>query len=1357
MGVTGLWEVVQPCARPIKIDTLNKKRLAIDASIWVYHFLKAVRDKEGNALRNSHVVGFYRRICKLLFFGIKPIFVFDGGAPVLKRQTITGRKARREGRREDATRTAGKLLALQMQRAAEEEEERQRRDAETAPQYDTEEAVPENPVYVDELQMTQQERQQTRRFRKKDQYHLPDLSMPLGEMGGQNDPRVMSIEELQQYAKQFETAEDINVYDFSKIDFDSPFFTSLPASDRYNILNAARLRSRLRMGYSKDQLDTMFPNRMEFSRFQIERVRERNELTTRLMQVGSSEDGMFLNDSGRVAGERGREYVLVKNPDVEGGWALGVIGGEEQEEGQREKPIDLEERARQAAQKKAEDERELTSSESEGDFGVSEEIQKRREAFYESRKERVELNAQQERQQSITQEDENSLFVAERQSAPKPVASAEDSEDEEAQLQIALAMSLENGEDEPPPGKRLEPKLPKQRKAVESAPFANSKGPIASVANARAHRAAPENSAVNNFVEESSGEEDSMDLQGALAESRQSKYRPKSPQKSPVREEATEQKSQPAKNSAIQVQKKFAGPLPFEKLDLGSSLLGKKKMKQLEEADAGGFVKDDRRMSEDAPAKPAPPWFSADVQKGIESQRQRDVEDQKRARQEEDDAMFRAPRSRLRKDDTTDVIDVDALAEGQKNIMTIDSSEDDEVQGSQVSEPLAVVEEDSEIRMGDMADRVRAEPPKDKDDTFIPSPANEHSEADAEGLIEKHDPNDFSVKKSQQSDQPSHVSRLPENGTIPPINEDERSGDELEWEVSDVDEVPPLKRRKVSVPEPNAADGAEQSFVNCQLSSQNGLSVPHDATTGTLPDAPQAQRSYTPDLGLNLGSATPGTLNADDDEVDNIANQGQEDGRSSSPDDVYVPDEATIAAMAAEVASSAASSHDSSPDPIPMSGTANQSLTPHPVNMPDEDLPFSDDEDEELMVQLAAEAEEHARFTSTFNNKTTRQNIEDYERELKALRSQQKKDRRDADEVTTVMIQECQQLLKLFGLPYITAPMEAEAQCAELVALGLVDGIVTDDSDIFLFGGTRVYKNMFNQAKFVECYLASDLERDFDLTRKKMIAIAHLLGSDYTEGLAGVGPVTALEILTEFPEGLDGFRDWFAGLQQGNQLTDEDKKNNFKKKFKKQATKLILPTSFPDKRVDLAYLKPEVDSDPSAFQWGVPDLDALRSFLMATIGWTPDRTDEVLVPVIRDMNRRENEGTQANITAFLGGHATTGAGAFAPRVRAEGKSKRMEAALERMAERARARRKGGVGDANEEQVIATSGSGVDGSAGVTVAPRRQKEEQQRHRVANGKDGDGHGGNSDGELEDEPQKKSKRKGKGKATKRRRRRE
>jgi DNA excision repair protein ERCC-5 len=38
--------------------------------------------------------------------------------------------------------------------------------------------------------------------------------------------------------------------------------------------------------------------------------------------------------------------------------------------------------------------------------------------------------------------------------------------------------------------------------------------------------------------------------------------------------------------------------------------------------------------------------------------------------------------------------------------------------------------------------------------------------------------------------------------------------------------------------------------------------------------------------------------------------------------------------------------------------------------------------------------------------------------------------------------------------------MEAEAQCAELEALSLVDGVVTDDSDAFVFGTVLFICNM---------------------------------------------------------------------------------------------------------------------------------------------------------------------------------------------------------------------------------------------------------------------------------------------------------
>lgn len=62
--------------------------MAIDSSIWIYQFQATMRGKEGQVLTNAHVLGFLRRICKLMFYGMKPVFVFDGGAPDMKRNTL---------------------------------------------------------------------------------------------------------------------------------------------------------------------------------------------------------------------------------------------------------------------------------------------------------------------------------------------------------------------------------------------------------------------------------------------------------------------------------------------------------------------------------------------------------------------------------------------------------------------------------------------------------------------------------------------------------------------------------------------------------------------------------------------------------------------------------------------------------------------------------------------------------------------------------------------------------------------------------------------------------------------------------------------------------------------------------------------------------------------------------------------------------------------------------------------------------------------------------------------------------------------------------------------------------------------
>ena len=83
MGVHNLWDLLAPCGRRCSIDSLARKRLAVDASIWLIQFIKAMRDVEtGEMLHNAPQLGLFRRLCKLLFLHVRPLLVFDGGAPL---------------------------------------------------------------------------------------------------------------------------------------------------------------------------------------------------------------------------------------------------------------------------------------------------------------------------------------------------------------------------------------------------------------------------------------------------------------------------------------------------------------------------------------------------------------------------------------------------------------------------------------------------------------------------------------------------------------------------------------------------------------------------------------------------------------------------------------------------------------------------------------------------------------------------------------------------------------------------------------------------------------------------------------------------------------------------------------------------------------------------------------------------------------------------------------------------------------------------------------------------------------------------------------------------------------------------
>ncbi|CAG0892478.1 unnamed protein product [Cyprideis torosa] len=92
MGVHGLWQLLAPCAQPLDKSALAGQRLAVDVSVWFHQAMMGMRDPTGAPLPLAHLHVVFRRLCQLFHWGVQPVFVFDGAAPALKRQTLASRR-----------------------------------------------------------------------------------------------------------------------------------------------------------------------------------------------------------------------------------------------------------------------------------------------------------------------------------------------------------------------------------------------------------------------------------------------------------------------------------------------------------------------------------------------------------------------------------------------------------------------------------------------------------------------------------------------------------------------------------------------------------------------------------------------------------------------------------------------------------------------------------------------------------------------------------------------------------------------------------------------------------------------------------------------------------------------------------------------------------------------------------------------------------------------------------------------------------------------------------------------------------------------------------------------------------------
>jgi len=130
--------------------------------------------------------------------------------------------------------------------------------------------------------------------------------------------------------------------------------------------------------------------------------------------------------------------------------------------------------------------------------------------------------------------------------------------------------------------------------------------------------------------------------------------------------------------------------------------------------------------------------------------------------------------------------------------------------------------------------------------------------------------------------------------------------------------------------------------------------------------------------------------------------------------------------------------------------------------------------------------------------------------------------------LTDDMVEDSRRLLRLMGVPCIQAPGEGEAQASYMASKGIFYGASSQDLDSLLFGCPRLIRNLAVtgrrklpgkhswvnvEPEIIE--LQATLDK-LDISREQLVDMAILVGTDFNEGVKGIGPKRSLAMIREF-------------------------------------------------------------------------------------------------------------------------------------------------------------------------------------------------------------------------------------------------
>ena len=209
--------------------------------------------------------------------------------------------------------------------------------------------------------------------------------------------------------------------------------------------------------------------------------------------------------------------------------------------------------------------------------------------------------------------------------------------------------------------------------------------------------------------------------------------------------------------------------------------------------------------------------------------------------------------------------------------------------------------------------------------------------------------------------------------------------------------------------------------------------------------------------------------------------------------------------------------------------------------------------------------------------------------------------------------EDCKRLLGLMGMPVITAPCEAEAQCAELASGGVVWGVASEDMDTMTFGAPNLVRRVTVSAARGQPPLHLNLPealKGLGMTHEQFVDMCILCGSDYTKKtIAGGGPKTAYK-LVKSEGGMEGVL------------------------AKVAADKIPAPEDFRWEEARELFLQHDViPSKDVSVKWSDADEAGVLALLVEEKGFNADRVTSAL----KRLKKARKVGNQKRMDSFFGG------------------------------------------------------------------------------------------------------------------------